>query len=529
MSSISYKKARKLFIQFIRDPGLRIPIISHGGDIFEETRSINECTIVCIFHCFRKILYYTTANDISSTFSAHHLQLADHKFIRINLNRPFVVSPDNPLEPESPDRSPVISNPIINSTDTSENPQSLTTNMTTIDQVEIQVSTGSGSDRFGKASNRDYVNLWLASNPVFGKLIFPKLDIQPFSGSFNAKYVAQMIHLVCKMRMVHHSVGNVQKNGLAIAMAELHGAYLENIALPIEQARTEFRSIISAWIKSPDTFAAAGIAAPLITIGEDSNITDMIKLLYHQVTNEEGLTSALKGPVDIIVHSICAYAKRGQLNASFVDKVTNAIAEQVQKRITLDPEACSIFFSNYKTGINKDTAKKLFDHWSSIIPSSALKMQLVVQQAAGSGLTAYYTVCHAVSLYQSFPWHKVKALYLEEWMAFQAANEAIQGNPFYGFESDLKAVRSTKYKSIAWVAKELLCTYNGERGTLGRYQGWIKSPKEESIIQKIIEDYDKTRATEKANAVKAGTLDETTKREVESVVDAYQRLQVEDN
>jgi hypothetical protein len=50
------------------------------------------------------------------------------------------------------------------------------------------------------------------------------------------------------------------------------------------------------------------------------------------------------------------------------------------------------------------------------------------------------------------------------------AKAAIGTNPYYGFDRNIAAAKSTGYKTIAWVAKELLVRLSSETA-LTRYQG----------------------------------------------------------
>lgn len=45
---------------------------------------------------------------------------------------------------------------------------------------------------------------------------------------------------------------------------------------------------------------------------------------------------------------------------------------------------------------------------------------------------------------------------------FTTAVGLVNGNQYYGFNKSLGAARSTQYSSLAYIAKELLITLNGE-------------------------------------------------------------------
>lgn len=94
--------------------------------------------------------------------------------------------------------------------------------------------------------------------------------------------------------------------------------------------------------------------------------------------------------------------------------------------------------------------------------------------------------------YSTFNWAKLNLLTGGELACYSAALVIDGGNPYYGFNRDLGAARSTLYSSIAYVAKELLLQLNGET-SLKNYKGWIKKPKSATVIEQMIGEYIETR------------------------------------
>jgi hypothetical protein len=75
-----------------------------------------------------------------------------------------------------------------------------------------------------------------------------------------------------------------------------------------------------------------------------------------------------------------------------------------------------------------------------------------------------------------------------ELTAFNQAIVTVNGNPYYGFNTDIGNARSTKFSSLGYVSKELLIALNGETSLRG-YKGWIKQPKNSAIIKSMIDEY----------------------------------------
>lgn len=88
-------------------------------------------------------------------------------------------------------------------------------------------------------------------------------------------------------------------------------------------------------------------------------------------------------------------------------------------------------------------------------------------------------------------WDKLNILTEGEMDKYLVAVRAVNGNPYYGFNRDLGAAKSTLFSSVAYVAKELLIKIAGEM-SLTKYQGWVRKPKNPPAIERLIEQYTET-------------------------------------
>lgn len=66
----------------------------------------------------------------------------------------------------------------------------------------------------------------------------------------------------------------------------------------------------------------------------------------------------------------------------------------------------------------------------------------------------------------------------------QAMN-TVENNVWYGYKHDLGPVRSTRYKNLAYVAKEVLIKIE-ERSSLTRYMGWIRRAQYQAAVDIMI-------------------------------------------
>lgn len=153
------------------------------------------------------------------------------------------------------------------------------------------------------------------------------------------------------------------------------------------------------------------------------------------------------------------------------------------------------FFGSF---VNSTNAAAVLTAWTTDLPLSALRLRLTLEQALGSGMTAFIVVGRAILKYPDFPWAKLNMLTGGELTNYSLAMNAVNGNPYYGFNRTLGPVRSTLYSTIAYVAKDLLITLNGEV-SLKRYEGWIKAPKSSPVVRNMLETYKQARANEMEN------------------------------
>jgi len=154
--------------------------------------------------------------------------------------------------------------------------------------------------------------------------------------------------------------------------------------------------------------------------------------------------------------------------------------------ITLSQAALNALYKGYMQGMNETNAQEVLSNLNALIPNVALRLKLTLQQAAGSRLTLYVIIGRAYTKYSTFPWGN--ALTGGEFLSWEAARNIVGNNLYYGFKRDMGAARSTLYKSIGYVAWELLVKINGER-TLLRYAGLTGNIKNKQALDRLIEQY----------------------------------------
>lgn len=194
-------------------------------------------------------------------------------------------------------------------------------------------------------------------------------------------------------------------------------------------------------------------------------------------------------PLDIIIHTYVAMAKRGTISEGFAQKVAGGVQTEINRDVEISSESCRIIYNLYGKGITADNCEATFDRWLAKLPVNCMRLKLTLNQTACSGLTAFVVIGRAMRLYPRFDWAKIAQLYPDEIANFQAALTAVAGNAYYGFNKDLGAAKSTNFRNLAHVAKELLIRLNGD-GSLRQYRGWVKVVKYVAKVTEMINAYE---------------------------------------
>lgn len=166
--------------------------------------------------------------------------------------------------------------------------------------------------------------------------------------------------------------------------------------------------------------------------------------------------------IGYITNAYCALSKRGQVTDKFCNKINAAVRDELGVVVNLHSGTLNAIYKGYLQGINKTNAAGVFTRLDVLIHDIALRLKLTLMQASGSGLTLFMIIGRALRLYNDFPWGRVNTLTSGELVNWNQAMTAIDENLYYGFKRDLGIARSTLYKSLGYVARELLMKINGE-------------------------------------------------------------------
>jgi hypothetical protein len=193
-------------------------------------------------------------------------------------------------------------------------------------------------------------------------------------------------------------------------------------------------------------------------------------------------------PVELLATVYVACAKQGQITGGFSEKVENGIQSELGIGVNIDAETVNVLYTHFGKNFNEITAEPCFNRWRDMLPQSALRLRLTIEQITFSRLTVYKVIEEAAMLFPDFPWPIMNKLLPGELTRFIIAARLIDHNPYYGFKKDIGEAASTRYKNLGWVAKELMIR-GADRGTLASYQGWPRNVPNQEILARIIREY----------------------------------------
>nr|UYL95467.1 MAG: ORF3 [Zhangye Chuvi tick virus 1] len=231
--------------------------------------------------------------------------------------------------------------------------------------------------------------------------------------------------------------------------------------------------------------ASSGLAAynPVETLSVEEQTKLLNFLVNHQTPQLTRISTQLFCTLYV------ALAKRGTITEAKLAKINGELEETLGWDIGLDSETIKCVHARLAPEIPYSELPQIFKRWSTEIAKMSLRMRITLDQAAGSGLTAFDTVKAALQRFPEFPWAAVFALIPAEADTFLEAVQLVGKDAYYGFRSDLGKVAASGYRTLAYVAKELMIRYGGPDGaTLRGYKGWTRFPQHKEALDQLIED-----------------------------------------
>lgn len=244
-------------------------------------------------------------------------------------------------------------------------------------------------------------------------------------------------------------------------------AVVDAICAPTPELYTEFRgdAAITELFRGNVNFATWPPSAEEITA---MVALGAMKILYFlaQCTREPARTISIR----LYAHCFIALTKQGNVSQAFEEKITSAVRDEFAVNIAIDTGSLGIIFRSCLSGVTGANAGNIFGTLHHMLPEHALRFRLTISQAAFHNLTGL-TICgQAMRKYPNFNWTEVDRLVPGVIEAFARARVVVAGNPYYGFNNDLGQAKSSLYKALIYVGRELLIKLDGQR-SLRSYRG----------------------------------------------------------
>lgn len=373
-----------------------------------------------------------------------------------------------------------------------------------------QVARAPLARALGPADNEAYYQKWLASDGFYKKLFVSGVNYDVLTGDFADDLVPTMAYLAWygRHRVVRPNKAVNKIACLVGSWADLFGPYISQAYIcEQDEARQLLRGAVRELLTRDLDQVSNATRATFLRGGNNEdpargemwdhvaagagaryNVESATTILHHLA--EQSLPAFRIGGVSMIVHVYISILKRGTMTEAFTDKISEGMSNDLGiQNLQLASEACRMFYGTFGSMVNDTNIGAITDHWTRMLPVNALRLSLTVMKACNSGITALIVIGRAVKIFDDFDWARIVQIFQQEWTSVEVAMNDVGNNKWYGFRHNLGRVASTKYKNVAYVAKELLIKVNGE-ASLRSYGGWTRRAKYQAVLDTMIADYE---------------------------------------
>lgn len=328
-----------------------------------------------------------------------------------------------------------------------------------------------------------YLSTLTASFGPYRKLILTSID-DPWFKTPVARYDDKMVlaaSAFCSARLDMIEAYNATRH-MTLLIGELAAPFLPTASyMPGDEAGEEFLKVVKHLFKptvcketfeniTATTYATAreALGGNCLTVfpftdAELEGLTegqaiDTLKCLCSIAPAESSTNQGLLVVVTLVV-TIC---KQGTVSSHYIDKIRQAIQQDVGRSIRLTPALISSVWGAYGQYVNENNVSLLMNHFLDHIMAESVRLRVTVQQAKYHALTVYQTIGRAFLAHPQLAWHLVENIAPGELTRYLAAIEAVQQNGYYGYSKDLDKVKAANFRHLGYLAKELMVRFNNE-------------------------------------------------------------------
>ncbi|DAZ90599.1 putative nucleocapsid [Trialeurodes vaporariorum mononega-like virus 2] len=199
---------------------------------------------------------------------------------------------------------------------------------------------------------------------------------------------------------------------------------------------------------------------------------------------------AINLPTNLYVLCYVALAKRGQVTAQKLAKIATDIEQSTNRRVDVTDIEVGTMFRILERFVDETNAGAIMAGLSGGIGAHSLRLRLTLDQSARGGMTTYWCIMTAFQQYNNFNWGEASRFIPTDFANYRLAFDAVGRNEFYGFKKNLGNAAHTKYKTLGWLAIQMLMKYNpAEYGTLQQYRGMTNNPDRRAELQNLIDNF----------------------------------------
>lgn len=207
-----------------------------------------------------------------------------------------------------------------------------------------------------------------------------------------------------------------------------------------------------------------------------------------QVTNFVDKDQAKNTTVQTVVQLLVAVCKQGTISSEFSYKINQGVRVDMGLSIRLKPREVSDIWTTYGQAITEDNIEEVINHFLHNVMGTATRLVVTLNQAKYHAMTIFQTIGRAMLLHPKLSWHVMEKISPTELINFKNALEAVGGNAYYGFRKDLDVFKSAHFRSLGFLAKEVLVKCDGE-DHLNRNRVFEKKPMKYLLLWKIVGQY----------------------------------------
>lgn len=258
----------------------------------------------------------------------------------------------------------------------------------------------------------------------------------------------------------------------------------EEIPNPILTKAPSNDNIFIGVIGAKDSWINANVAAK---VAQAELTIELVEQLANDLLRES--TDAMKNAIPSnLALAFIAMSKRGAITPQKLMRVIQDL-NTTGLDINIPYDMVGVVFKDLEGVVNRDNARATFQAWANMCGHASLRLQIILQQSTGTGLTCISAIRNAYALFPNCPWEEVADLLPADFARAQEALQLINNNPYYAW-GPMGQAAATRYRSLAWFAKELLNRHGGpDYASLGQSLSFTREPAKRQQLEMIIQNY----------------------------------------